>query len=557
MLAGHAAAMPRGAARERTIAVRDSMEGAHSMDDEARLRQLGYKQELRRELNLLKNFAVSFGLLSMLTGLGGFYYFGFSYGGPVIPVWGWPLVVFFTFTIALSMAEICSALPTSGGVYFWSGVLAGPYGPLFSWISGWLQMLGQVGMTAGVEYTLVRFLEQMIQVQNPDFALTGSQLFGIYCGFIIFHASINCISTKLLGFLSMASVCWHVVGTLTIVIGLPIIAPTRQSANWVFTEFIPPNPAPAPEGVGIGNDFYVFTVGLLLCQWAMVGYDTSAHVAEETKNAAFAGPVGLLMAITGSFICGWMFLISLTFSIQDVANTQLGGTFAIFKDCFTGRYGSPDRALSFMVIIFVAANFCGTFCITANSRLLYAFARDNGVFGSRYWKQVNSRTGTPVNAVIFMSLGAIALGTPVIGSTVAFNAIASIGIIGMILSYLVPIFLRVTLARTWFKKGPVHMGRFSFFLVILCLPTAYPITKDNLNYAPVAVGSLLILSLSWWIISARKWFKGPVRNVDTGNKTSTLAEAYMQGELDDNDSDGALANEKGSTGGGKESVEGH
>ncbi len=70
-------------------------------------------------------------------------------GGPVIPVWGWPLVVFFTFTIALSMAEICSALPTSGGVYFWSGVLAGPYGPLFSWISGWLQMLGQVSERGG------------------------------------------------------------------------------------------------------------------------------------------------------------------------------------------------------------------------------------------------------------------------------------------------------------------------------------------------------------------------------------------------------------------------
>lgn len=138
----------------------------------------------------------------------GFYYFGFSYGGPVIPVWGWPLIVFFTFTIALSLAEICSALPTSGetnaleerlraggfvgavcftavltldelcsglptlggrahpyvptphpnpthtlsslpllhstgGVYFWSGVLGGEWGPLFSWVSGWLQMLGQ------------------------------------------------------------------------------------------------------------------------------------------------------------------------------------------------------------------------------------------------------------------------------------------------------------------------------------------------------------------------------------------------------------------------------
>lgn len=63
----------------------------------------------------------------------------------MIPVWGWPLVVAMTFTIALSLAEICSALPTSGGVYFWSGVLGGRHGPVFSWVAGWLQMLGQVG----------------------------------------------------------------------------------------------------------------------------------------------------------------------------------------------------------------------------------------------------------------------------------------------------------------------------------------------------------------------------------------------------------------------------
>ena len=80
----------------------------------------GYKQELKRELNLLRNFAVSFGLLSMLTGLGGFYYYGFTYGGPAVVIWGWILVVSMTLTIALSMAEICSSLPSAGGVYYWS-----------------------------------------------------------------------------------------------------------------------------------------------------------------------------------------------------------------------------------------------------------------------------------------------------------------------------------------------------------------------------------------------------------------------------------------------------
>ncbi|EFN58455.1 hypothetical protein CHLNCDRAFT_140447 [Chlorella variabilis] len=163
--------MPRAAVREETVKLEADVAApteAH-LDDEARLRQLGYKQELRRELNLLRNFAVSFGLLSMLTGLGGFYYIGFTYGGPVVVIWGWILIVTMTLTIALSMAEICSTLPSTGGVYYWAGVLGGKQGPLWSWMNGWFNLLGQVGITAGVEWTVVNYLTQLINIfRGPE-----------------------------------------------------------------------------------------------------------------------------------------------------------------------------------------------------------------------------------------------------------------------------------------------------------------------------------------------------------------------------------------------------
>ena len=31
------------------------------------------------------------------------------------------------------------------------------------------------------------------------------------------------------------------------------------------------------------------------------------------------------------------------------------------------------------------------------------------------------------------------------------------------------------------------------------------------NYAPLTVGGVLLVVMLWWQLSARKWFKGPVR----------------------------------------------
>lgn len=128
-------------------------------------------------------------------------------------------------------------------------------------------------------------------------------------------------------------------------------------------------------------------------------------------------------------------------------------TSQIFIDAFAARFnGNYKGALAFMLILFVASNWCGTFCITANSRMLYAFSRDDGIPGARWWKVVNKSTDTPVNSIIAMACAAIILGCSLLGSTVAFSAMSSIGVIGMYISYGIPQILRLTVARKWFRK---------------------------------------------------------------------------------------------------------
>jgi hypothetical protein len=102
----------------------------------------------------------------------------------------------------------------------------------------------------------------------------------------------------------------------------------------------------------------------------------------------------------------------------------------------------------------------------------------------------------------------------------------SIATLGLYISYALPIFFRVTTAHKAFAPGPFHLGRYgvvigwaavlwvAFVTVLFSLPVAYPIAKDDFNYTPVAVGGVLILSITAWVFHARFWFKGPIININ-------------------------------------------
>jgi amino acid transporter len=165
--------------------------------------------------------------------------------------------------------------------------------------------------------------------------------------------------------------------------------------------------------------------------------------------------------------------------------------------------------------------FCGLASVTANSRTLFAFSRDGAVPGFKLWSWVSPRNQTPIAATWAMVLAAFILGLPMLGSVVAFTAVTSIATIGLYISYAIPILLRVTAARKSFEPGPWNLGRFGvpigivavlwvgFLTVLFVLPTAYPVTALNFNYASVAVGFVLVFCLGYWLLSARRWYDGP------------------------------------------------
>src|SRR6266571_1365939 len=127
-------------------------------DDEDRLHELGYAQELSRSMSGFSNFAVSFTIISILSGCLTLYGFGMNTGGPAMIVWGWVAVGLMTLFVGLSMAEVCSSYPTSAGLYFWAHRMAAPQtAAAWAWFTGWFNVLGQVAVTAGIDFGAASF----------------------------------------------------------------------------------------------------------------------------------------------------------------------------------------------------------------------------------------------------------------------------------------------------------------------------------------------------------------------------------------------------------------
>ena len=479
-------------------------------DDERKLHELGYAQELARRMSGFSNFAVSFTIISILSGCLTLYGFGLITGGPVIIVWGWPFVGLMTLLVGLAMAEVCSSFPTAGGLYYWSAKLARRNAAAWSWFTGWFNFLGQVAVTAGIDFGAAFFLNALLDLQFGFDARPWHTilLFGII---LVVHGLLNTFGVKLVALLNDISVWWHVVGVLLIVGVLAFVPDHHQSASYVFGHFA--------NGTGWGSTIYVGLIGLLLAQYTFTGYDASAHMTEETHDAARSGPRGIVMSIVVSLAAGWVLLIGLTFAIQSYESAVNTTTKVPPAQIFIDAVGSTGGKLLLLVVI-GAQLFCGMSSVTANSRMAYAFSRDGALPASAFWHRVNKRTRTPTNAVWLAAAGAFVLGLPYLWNSTAYYAVTSIAVIGLYIAYVMPTFLRLRQGDD-FVRGPWHLGRWSkpigtiavvwvgVITILFMLPQLSPVTAASFNYTPVAVLVVLGFAGIWWLASARHWFKGP------------------------------------------------
>ncbi|MGI9059286.1 MAG: amino acid permease [Ktedonobacteraceae bacterium] len=500
---------------------------------------MGYAQELFRAMGGFSNFAISFTIISVLSGCLTLFYTGITTSGFAAGSIGWPLVTVFVVIVALGMAELASAYPTAGGLYFWASKLGGAG---WGWFTGWFNLIGQVAVTAGIDYGLAVSIDVLLNAWFPKFPATlGSVLaidpatqwttLTIYAVVLILHASLNIFGVRIVAALNDVSVWWHIVGVILIGGGVVVAALVGQQFGGANFAAVVAHPAPLNSaGVLFSVNqkynqtgfpiWYAFLLGLLLAQYTYTGYDASAHMTEETIGAETRAPWGVVMSVVVSAVAGYAVLMGLLAAAPDISTTlNVGAASAINPVLFIleSRLGYILGTLFFAVAV-GAQFFCGMSSITTNSRMIYAFSRDGAVPFSRLWHKLD-RGRTPRNAIILAAVCAFILAIPSVVSFTAYVAITSIAVIGLYISYVLPILLRLMVKD--FKPGPWHLGAWSrpigvisvlwviFIAILFMLPTAWPLTALTFNYTGVVVLGALVLLVIWWFASVRHWFKGP------------------------------------------------
>ncbi|MBV9230972.1 MAG: amino acid permease, partial [Chloroflexi bacterium] len=381
--------------------------------DIKRLHGMGYAQELFRTMGGFSNFAISFTIISVLSGCLTLFATGITTSGFAAGSIGWPLVTIFVVIVALGMAELASAYPTAGGLYFWASKLGGP---AWGWYTGWFNLLGQVAITAGIDYGLAVSIDVLLNAWFPKFPATLGSVTGIdpatqwatlaiYAVVLVLHAMLNIFGVRIVAFLNDVSVWWHIVGVILIGGGVVVAALAAQQFGGAnFTTHVaaqPLNSAGAlfsadPKYNGTGFPiWYAFLLGLLLAQYTYTGYDASAHMTEETVGAETRAPWGVVMSVVVSAFAGYAVLMGLLSAAPDLV--KAAGFINPVLYILESRLGFVLGTLFFAVAV-VAQFFCGMSSVTTNSRMIYAFARDGAIPFSNTWHHLDSGR-TPRNAI--------------------------------------------------------------------------------------------------------------------------------------------------------------
>ncbi|GLC56117.1 hypothetical protein PLESTB_001066200 [Pleodorina starrii] len=542
--------------------------------EEERLKEMGYTQVLHRGWRWFTNVAVTLSSMSVLLSITGSFQIGLAYGGPVVCLWGWFLVSVLSLCVALGMAELASAYPTSGGMYYWIFELVPPsVGPLICWVTGWLNLLGQIASLASTHYFMAYIISVIALLSTgtatptpqlptdssftpteakagdydyetaygPGWFPNNKQFMGIYTACLIITATINSLKFEHVGWITELGAYWTIVGTFILIIAIPCVAVDHASPHWVFRKFEGDNAADK----GIHNPFYVFILGLLLPAYSFTGYDGPAHMSEESTNASMAAPWGIIMGVLFMIVVGWSWVVSLLFCVTDL-NQVLGlndipsqadgqPIAQIFWNAFKQRTGSGTGGIVMLLIPLGGIYFCAHSTLTYVSRILFAYSRDRAVPLAWLWIKYNKTVKGPLIAVWGTAFAAFLLGLPMLGSEEAFTAIISLSTIALNIAYVAPTTARVL---PWgarrFKPGPFHLGWaaypigiiatlwVAFIVVVFSLPTTYPTNTNNLNYAGVTLLATFAMSLIWYyfpVYGAYKWFKGPVSTLDEADNS--------------------------------------
>jgi amino acid transporter len=469
------------------------MKSNHAQEDQIDLGSFGYAQQLLRAMGGFSNFAISFSIISILTGAVTLYGYGLEMGGPLEMSVGWPLATLGTLTVAASMAELCSAFPTAGGTYHWAAALGGPAA---GWFVSIFSIVGLIAAQVGINYSCAQFL-----LPFAGWEASNANLGVAFAVILLTQGAINHWGVRLVAILNDFSVTVHIAGVLILAGALFWLAP-KQPVSFLFE---------AVNSNGQHYYWWAFLLGLLQAQWTYTGFDGSAALSEETSDPRRHAPWGIVLSVAVSGVAGYILLMAITLAIRtipealhtvDAHGNAVPAVIAIMQRGLGAKAGNTMAALAA-----VAMWFCGLSATTAASRALFALARDGGLL----WKglaNVDRVHRTPAPAI--WTVTGISLAAIVASNKIPL--ITSVSTVALYVSYGVPVLLALRARPQWTSEAVWTLGRYGrrlnrfavAFAGLICVVLVMP-PNENAGYLLAGIAAIAFLGYR----KMRRTYRGP------------------------------------------------
>ncbi|CEP21340.1 unnamed protein product [Cyberlindnera jadinii] len=493
-----------------------------NMDDEI-LATMGYKQELRRGYSTWEIFGIGFSIMGLLPSIASTLSMGLVCG-PVGLVWGWFLSGIFLLTIGLSMSEMASSLPTSGGLYFWVYHFAPRSWKIpMSFFIGITDSMSLVSGLCSVTYGLAVQIISCLNIYDEAIECGESLTFQVFVLCILLQTVLTCVSSSALARLQGATIAINCLMILLFVVVLPYGTKRNKGSlnevSYVFKHF--ENASDWP------NLWSLLQFGMMPAIWTIGSFDACVYMSEEALHPSTAVPIGILGSITACWILGFVINIVICLcmpkDIGHLLNSELSQPLAQILLDNLGR----EWALTFMVLISVGQFLMGSSVLVAISRQIWSFARDDGLPFADYIKVINEKLATPIRAICISALVSILLGTIVLLGSTAANALFSLSVMSTYLAWVAPQILRFMTKESLFLPGKFYMGHswslvvnwiaivFQVFIILMCcFPDTMHVTAETMNYTIVVNGIAWLISGWYYYYHKKHVYKGPKCNLE-------------------------------------------
>ncbi|WP_019644249.1 APC family permease [Novispirillum itersonii] len=348
---------------------------------------------LKRDVTPFQSFAVAFGFVSIATGIFTAYGAMLSTSGPM-GIWTWPVVVIGQLMVAFILGSLSARIPVTGYVYQWISRITNP---VFGWIMGWISFTFLAVVLCAVDYTIAStVLPVMLAYES-----TANLAWGITAGVIAVQALMIAFSTRFTQRFNAVAVTIQLIGMIGLVVllfGAGALTDSLQFSN-LFSRG--PVAAEGYFSFGTLTGAGPWVMGTLLGAFTIVGFESAANLAEETREPAVVVPKAMWQAVLSLGVIGMLFLIAVTALLGDpsVVNTSATPIADVIN-----RVLGPVVGNLLLVMVVISIFSCGLVILLSGTRLVWAMSRDERFPGWQMFHKISHSLHTPVNATVFVAL---------------------------------------------------------------------------------------------------------------------------------------------------------